>query len=138
MIEKKKRITLILIGTGALLHFVAAFIPQSAGEVKEYLIYFASAMMVTALIRMLRLFRLSKDPDAVEELEAAGTDERLQFIVSRARALTMMISVFAEIALGLIFTLLMNQKTIGSVLSYTACVQCVIYTVTYRILEKKY
>lgn len=138
MIEKKKRITLILIGTGAFLHFVAAFIPQSAGEVKEYLIYFASAMMVTALIRMLRLFRLSKDPDAVEELEAAGTDERLQFIVSRARALTMMISVFAEIALGLIFTLLMNQKTIGSVLSYTACVQCVIYTVTYRILEKKY
>ena len=138
MIDRIKKKALIFLCCGALLQIAAAIIPESAGSVGEYLSVIASGLMLVGAVRLIRTIRISRDPDAAEEYESFATDERLRFIVERARSLTMIISVTGELALSLIASLIFGNKLIGNTLSYVACAQCVIYTVAYRIMEKKY
>ena len=138
MIEKYRRSALVITFCGLLLHAVLTAVPAGTGSLRDTLSIIASGLMLFGMVEFLKVLRLSRDPEAAEEMEAAGTDERIQFIRARARSLSLIISVFAELAAGLAANLIFGQKVIAEVLNYTACAQCVIYAVVYRVMKNRY
>lgn len=90
------------------------------------------------LIYLLRVRRLSKNEEKAAEYEAAISDERTAFIVSKARSITFYICIFAQLIAGLVCMFFLDQRLIGEVLMYLTCFQCLVYYVILIIFNKKY
>lgn len=90
------------------------------------------------LIYLLRVRRLSKNEEKAAEYEAAISDERTAFIVSKARSITFYICIFAQLIAGLVCMFFLDQRLIGEVLMYLTCFQCLVYYVILIIFNKRY
>lgn len=97
-----------------------------------------SCFIFIGLIYLLRYKRLSKNAEKAADYDAAVTDERSAFIVSKSRSITFYICIFVQLVAGLVCMFFLDQKLIGQVLTYLTCFQCLLYYVVLIILNKKY
>lgn len=97
-----------------------------------------SSLTVIGIVRLVRLFRLEKDPEKAADYEAAGKDERVIYIANKARAMTFAISIYVQLAVGLIAQFAFGEKLLCSVMCYTVCFQCLLFVILYRIYQRKY
>ena len=97
-----------------------------------------SAFIVVGVIRLVRVRRWEKDPEKAADYEAALKDERTAYVSNKARSMTFFISVYVQLAAGLIAIFVFDQKLLGQVLCYLTCFQCLLFTVLYRVYNKKY
>lgn len=97
-----------------------------------------SAFIVVGVIRLVRVRRLEKNPEKAADYEAALKDERTIYVANKARSMTFAASVYAQLAAGLIAIFVFDQQLLGQALCFLTCFQCLLFTVLYRVYNKKY
>ena len=89
-------------------------------------------------VRLLRVYRLSRDPEKAADYDAMLKDERTVYVANKARSMTFFICVYAQLAAGLLALLVFKQPIIGQVLCLVTCAQSLIFCGTYWYYNKKY
>ena len=97
-----------------------------------------SAFIVVGVIRLVRVRRWEKDPEKAADYEAALRDERTAYVSNKARSMTFFISVYVQLAAGLIAIFIFDQKLLGQAFCYMTCFQCLLFTVLFRVYNKRY
>ena len=137
MVKRQKMLSASYVLIGLTIALVFAFI--DADDYQSGLLSgLGTSLVVVGLIRLTKLYRLSRDPEKQADYEAVYTDERVRYIVNKARALVFVISIYAQLAAGLIAQFIFDQRLLGRVLCYCTCFQCLLFVAVYRYYSKKY
>ena len=87
--------------------------------------------MGVSIARLLRVRRLSRDPERAADYDASLTDERTVYISNKARSMTFFICVFVQVAASMLAILVFDQVLVGQVLCGLTCLQGLLYTLLY-------
>ena len=98
----------------------------------------ASALFVIGVMRLVRVRRWEKDPEKAADYEAALKDERTAYVTNKARSVTFFVSIYTELAAGLISIFAFHETLLGKVLMFLVCFQCLLFTVLFRVYNKRY
>lgn len=137
MIKRQKTVSLVFLIIGLLLMGVFAFVggdDYSSG----LLCGLGTSLSVVGAVRLVRLQRISRDSDRASDYEAANSDERVRYIAGKARAVAFMISIYVQLAAGLLAQLVFGQRLLGAVLCFLVCFQCLLFVGLYRWYSGKY
>ena len=136
-LKSQKIYGFVLIAIGIVLDAVFAYL-QSIDYKGGVICGMGTTFIFIGLIYLLRVRRLSKNKEKAADYEAAVTDERTAYIVSKARSATFYICIFAQLIAALLCIFLLDQRLIGEVFMYLTCFQCLVYYVILIIFNKKY
>lgn len=137
MVKKQKRAALVYLALGLAIALIAAFIHGDDYNT-GILSGIGTSLVAVGLLRLLKLYRLARTPEQAADYEASGNDERVRYIVTKARAVAFVTAIFAQLAAGLTAQLVFNQRLIGMVLCYCTCFQCLLFVVVYYYYSRKY
>lgn len=137
MLKKRKILYLAYIAAGVLADLISAF--SGMGDYNSGVLGgMGTALIAVGLLRLLRMHRLTRDPEKAAEFESANKDERVLFIANKARALAFMISIYGELAAGLTAQFFFGQRLLGTVLCCFACAQSLLFVGVYWYYSRKY
>ena len=117
--------------------FLAGLLLGETGY-SSYISGFGGALMGVGAARLLRVRRLSRDPEKAADYDASLTDERTVYISNKARSMTFFICVFVQVAASMLAILVFDQVLVGQVLCGLTCLQGLLYTVFYWHYDKVY
>ena len=107
-------------------------------EYGSYISGFGGALMGVGAARLLRVRRLSRDPEKAADYEASLRDERTAYVANKARSMAFFISIYVQLAAGLLAILVFDRPLVGQVLCGLTCLQSLLYTVFYWHYDKVY
>ena len=108
-----------------------------AGVLDSFWSGMGGALIAVGVIRMIQLFRYSKDERYREKVETEVKDERNRFIRNKAWAWSGYLFVLIA-AISTIVLKLMGQELLSTAAGLAICILLVLYLVCYLILQKKY
>ncbi len=116
-----------------------ALIVLSITEVLNSPIYAGIGGSLTAvgIHQAIRNLKYRKDPDYRKKVDTEIQDERNSFLRMKSWACAGYIMLFVE-GIGAIAAIILNQRTIQLILSYSVCMLLAAYWISYLILSKKY
>ena len=132
--RKKCGILLTVIGHGK---FASGFLLGDA-HMGDFYSGLGCGLFVCGAVRLLRVYRLSRDPEKATDYDAMLKDERTMYVANKARSMTFFICVYAQRAAGLLARLVFKQPIIGQVLCLVTWAQSLIFGGTYWYYNKKY
>lgn len=137
MIKKQKylHLTFVLIGIGILLIFA---LTNDGSYQSGVLCGLGSSLMAIGILRAIKLRRLTSSPEKAEEYIASQSDERVHFLAQKARGVTFVISLYAQLGAGLSAQFFFGQKLVGMVLCCSVCIQSLLFAALYYYYAKKY
>ena len=124
-LKEQKKFGILWLSIGAAL-FLAGLLLGETGY-SSYISGFGGALMGVGAARLLRVRRLSRDPEKAADYDASLKDERTAYVANKARSMTFFICVYVQLAAALVF----NQPLVGQVLCGLTCLQSLLYTVFY-------
>ena len=134
--QKKFAVMWVIVGVAL---WIAALVPEWENSYYSGLTSgMASCFLVIGAIRFTRVHRLEKDPEKATDYEAALRDERTVYVSNKARSVTFFVSVYVQLAVGLLAMYVFNEMLLGEVLTFLTCFQCILFTVLFRVYNKKY
>lgn len=95
------------------------------------------ALIVVGMLQVIRNIKYRKDEEYREKIDVEAGDERNSFIRMKSWSLTGWLTILIE-GIGVIVAMVLGQRTVQLVLSYSVCLILVIYLVTGLILSRKY
>ena len=107
-------------------------------EYGSYISGFGGGLTAVGLVRLLRVRRLSRDPEKAADYDASLKDERTAYVANKARSMTFFICVYVQLAAALLAILVFEQPLVGQVLCGLTCLQGLLYTVFYWHYDKVY
>lgn len=135
-LKEQKKFGILWLSIGAA-HFLAGLLLGETGY-SSYISGFGGALMGVGAARLLRVRRLSRDPEKAADYDASLTDERTVYISNKARSMTFFICVFVQVAASMLAILVFDQVLVGQVLCGLTCLQGLLYTVFYWHYDKVY
>lgn len=135
-LKEQKKFGILWLSIGAAL-FLAGLLLGETGY-SSYISGFGGALMGVGAARLLRVRRLSRDPEKAADYDASLTDERTVYISNKARSMTFFICVFVQVAASMLAILVFDQVLVGQVLCGLTCLQELLYTVFYWHYDKVY
>ena len=135
-LKEQKKFGILWLSIGAAL-FLAGLLLGETGY-SSYISGFGGALMGVGAARLLRVRRLSRDPEKAADYDASLTDERTVYISIKARSMTFFICVFVQVAASMLAILVFDQVLVGQVLCGLTCLQGLLYTVFYWHYDKVY
>ena len=135
-LKEQKKFGILWLSIGAAL-FLAGLLLGETGY-SSYISGFGGALMGVGAARLLRVRRLSRDPEKAADYDASLTDERTVYISNKARSMTFFICVFVQVAASMLAILVFDQVLVGQVLCGLTCLQGLLYTVFYWHYYKVY
>ena len=137
-LREQKKCGLLWLGIG-----VALFLAGLALQVRDtasagYVSGFGGGLAGVSIARLLRVRRLSRDPERAADYDASLTDERTVYISNKARSMTFFICVFVQLAASMLAILVFEQVLVGQVLCGLTCLQGLLYTILYWHYGRKY
>ena len=99
---------------------------------------FGGGLTAVGLVRLLRVRRLSRDPEKAADYDASLKDERTAYVANKARSMAFFISIYVQLAAGLLAILVFDRPLVGQVLCGLTCLQGLLYTVFYWHYDKVY
>ena len=136
-LKEQKKFGILWLSIGAAL-FLAGLLLLGETEYGSYISGFGGALMGVGAARLLRVRRLSRDPEKAADYDASLTDERTVYISNKARSMTFFICVFVQVAASMLAILVFDQVLVGQVLCGLTCLQGLLYTVFYWHYDKVY
>ena len=137
-LREQKKCGLLWLGIGAAL-FLAGLALQARDTASAgYVSGFGGGLVGVSIARLLRVRRLSRDPERAADYDASLTDERTVYISNKARSMTFFICVFVQVAASMLAILVFDQVLVGQVLCGLTCLQSLLYTVFYWHYDKVY
>ena len=107
------------------------------GKVDEFWNGMGSALAILGAVRLLRGYRLNKNEAYREKVEIAVSDERNQFIRSKAWAWAGYLFIILT-GISVIVFKLMGQDLLSQAASWGVCLMLLLYWGAYKVLQKKY
>ena len=135
-LKEQKKFGILWLSVGAAL-FLAGLLLGETGY-SSYISGFGGALMGVGAARLLRVRRLSRDPERAADYDVSLTDERTVYISNKARSMTLFICVFVQLAASMLAILVFDQVLVGQVLCGLTCLQGLLYTVFYWHYDKVY
>ena len=135
-LKEQKKFGILWLSIGAAL-FLAGLLLGETGY-SSYISGFGGALMGVGAARLLRVRRLSRDPEKAADYDASLTDERTVYISNKARSMTFFICVFVQVAASMLAILVFDHVLVGQVLCGLTCLQGLLYTVFYWHYDKVY
>ena len=123
--------------TGMLLVGLALMSLAFFGKVDEFWNGMGSALAILGAVRLLRGYRLNKNEAYREKVEIAVSDERNQFIRSKAWAWAGYLFIILT-GISVIVFKLMGQDLLSQAASWGVCLMLLLYWGAYKVLQKKY
>ena len=134
--QKKFAVMWMIVGISL---WAAALVPEWEDWYYSSLLSgFAGAFFVIGVFRFVRVRRWQKDPEKASDYEAALKDERTVYVTNKARSVTFFASVYVQLAAGLIAIYVFDQRLLGQAFCYMTCFQCLLFTVLFRVYNKRY
>ena len=135
-LKEQKKFGILWLSIGAALFLAGLLLGET--EYGSYIGGFGGGLTAVGLVRLLRVRRLSRDPEKAADYDAMLKDERTVYVANKARSVAFFICVYAQLAAGLLALLVFNQPVIGQVLCLVTCAQSLIFCGTYWYYNKKY
>ena len=135
-LKEQKKFGILWLSVGAAL-FLAGLLLGETGY-SSYISGFGGALMGVGAARLLRVRRLSRDPERAADYDASLTDERTVYISNKARSMTFFICGCVQVAASMLAILVFDQVLVGQVLCGLTCLQGLLYTVFYWHYDKVY
>lgn len=132
--QKKCGILVTVIG---LVMFAIGFLLGDA-HMGDFYSGLGCGLFVCGAVRLLRVYRLSRDPEKAADYDAMLKDERTMYVANKARSMTFFICVFVQVAASMLAILVFDQVLVGQVLCGLTCLQGLLYTVFYWHYDKVY
>ena len=137
-LKEQKKFGILWLSIGAAL-FLAGLALQARDTASAgYVSGFGGGLVGVSIARLLRVRRLSRDPERAADYDASLTDERTVYISNKARSMTFFICVFVQVAASMLAILVFDQVLVGQVLCGLTCLQGLLYTVFYWHYDKVY
>ena len=134
--QKKFAILWVIVGVAL---WIAALAPEWENDFYSGMTSgMAGCFLTIGVIRLVRVHRWEKDPEKAADYEAALRDERTVYVSNKARSVTFFVSVYVQLAVGLLSMYVFDEMLLGKVLTFLTCFQCLLFTVLFRIYNKKY
>lgn len=103
----------------------------------DFISGFACAISVVAAIKLLQLFRITRDPERLKRYQIQQHEERLIMLAQKSGHFTFMLTIMAEIFGGIVLMFAGNNG-LANCLLIIAAVQSFVYLISYFWLSKKY
>ena len=95
------------------------------------------ALMAVGVLQAIRNVKYRNDADYREKIDTEANDERNRFLRMKSWSWAGYIAILVEAA-GVIVAIILGEKTIRLILSFSVCLILVAYWVSYLILSRKY
>ena len=128
-LKEQKKFGILWLSIGAALFLAGLLLGET--EYGSYISGFGGALMGVGAARLLRVYRLSRDPEKAADYDASLKDERTAYVANKARSMTFFICVYVQLAAALLAILVFDQVLVGQVLCGLTCLQSLLYTVFY-------
>lgn len=128
-LKEQKKFGILWLSIGAALFLAGLLLGET--EYGSYISGFGGGLMGVGAARLLRVRRLSRDPEKAADYEASLRDERTAYVANKARSMAFFISIYVQLAAGLLAILVFDQTLVGQVLCGLTCLQSLLYTVFY-------
>ena len=128
-LKEQKKIGILWLSIGAAL-FLAGLLLGGTGY-GGYIGGFGGGLTAVGLVRLLRVYRLSRDPEKAADYDASLKDERTAYVANKARSMTFFLCVYIQLAAALLAILVFDQQLVGQVLLGLTCLQSLLYSVLY-------
>ncbi len=135
-LREQKKLGILYLVLGVILFLIGLLTDVS--EKTNWLSSFGSAFAVVGAVRLLRVYRLTRDPDKAADYDASLKDERTAYVANKARALALYICIYVQFAAALAAILIFKQTLVGQVLCALTCVQSLVYTGCFWYYNRKY
>ena len=131
--NKKLVLSIFWVALGAVL------VGLSVAEILDSSLYagMGGALIAVGILQVIRNLKYQKDPDYREKIDTEINDERNSFLRMKSWTWTGYITILVE-GIGVIAAMILGQRTIQLVLSYSVCLLLAAYWITYMILRRKY
>ena len=135
-LREQKKLGILYLVLGVILFLIGLLTDVS--EKTNWLSSFGSAFAVVGAVRLLRVYRLTRDPDKAADYDASLKDEPTAYVANKARALALYICIYVQFAAALAAILIFKQTLVGQVLCALTCVQSLVYTGCFWYYNRKY
>lgn len=135
-LKEQKKFGILWLSIGAALFLAGLLLGET--EYGSYISGFGGGLMGVGVARLLRVRRLSRDPEKAADYEASLRDERTAYVANKARSMAFFISIYVQLAAGLLAILVFDRPLVGQVLCGLTCLQSLLYTVFYWHYDKVY
>ena len=132
--QKKCGILVTVIG---LVMFAVGFLLGDA-HMGDFYSGLGCGLFVCGAVRLLRVYRLSRDPEKAADYDASLKDERTAYVANKARSMAFFICIYVQLAASMLAILVFEQPLVGQVLCGLTCLQGLLYTVFYWHYDKVY
>ena len=95
------------------------------------------ALIAVGVLQVMRNLKYRRDPDYREKIDTEAGDERNSFLRMKSWSWAGYITILVE-CVGVIAAMVMGQRTVMMVLSYSVCLILCVYWVAYLVLNRKY
>ena len=131
--NKRLALTVFWIVLGAVL------VVLTVTEVLDSSIYsgMGGALMAVGTLQVIRAVKYRKDSEYREKVDTELGDERNRFLRMKSWSWAGYFTILIE-GIGVIIAMVLGERTVQFVLSYSVCMVLVIYWIAYVILSKKY
>ena len=137
-LKEQKKFGILWLSIGAALFLAGLALQVRDTASAGYVSGFGGGLAGVSIARLLRVRRLSRDPERAADYDASLTDERTVYISNKARSMTFFICVFVQLAASMLAILVFEQPLVGQVLCGLTCLQSLLYTVFYWHYDKVY
>lgn len=137
MIQKQRKLHLAFALIGICIFLVFACTNDGSYQ-SGMLCGLGSSLTVIGVLQMIKLRRLTSTPEKAAEYEASQSDERVHFLAEKARAVTFVVNLYAQLAAGLFAQFALGQKLVCTVLCFFVCFQSLLFVALYYYYAKKY
>ena len=117
----------------------AVLVVLTVTEVLDSSIYsgMGGALMAVGTLQLIRAVKYRKDSEYKEKVDTELGDERNRFLRMKSWSWAGYFTILIE-GIGAIIAMVLGERTVQLVLSYSICLVLVIYWIAYVILSKKY
>ena len=117
----------------------AVLVVLTVTEVLDSSIYsgMGGALMAVGTLQLIRALKYRKDSEYKEKVDTELGDERNRFLRMKSWSWAGYFTILIE-GIGAIIAMVLGERTVQLVLSYSVCLVLVIYWIAYVILSKKY
>ena len=135
-LQEQKKCGILMIAIGLVMFAVGFLLGDE--HMGDFYSGLGCGLFICGAVRLLRVYRLSRDPEKAADYDASLKDERTAYVANKARSMTFFICVYVQLAAALLAILVFEQPLVGQVLCGLTCLQGLLYTVFYWHYDKVY
>ena len=106
-------------------------------DMSEMMTGMGTAPVTVCTINLIKLWKISKNPEAVKQMDILQNEERLVFIANKAAKAALFLTIGLQYA-AMLVAVFLRYDQVATLLGFLVCGQLLIYVFFSRYYSKKY